>query len=78
MQDFDIWHNLPKLEIPTLIIRGMETDTFRKNAARLVKRKQPNVKIESLEKSTHILPLERPKEVFDIMQTFLEETLKFS
>jgi pimeloyl-ACP methyl ester carboxylesterase len=75
MHDFDILRNLPKLEVPTLIIRGAETDTFLESAARLVKRKQPKVRVEALEKSTHILPLERPKEVFDIMQSFLKEVL---
>ncbi len=72
MHDFDIWRNLPKLEVPTLIIRGAETDTFLEDAARLVKRKQPKVRIEALGQSTHILPLERPKEIFEIMQSFLK------
>ncbi|MFT3895135.1 MAG: alpha/beta hydrolase [Anaerolineales bacterium] len=72
MHDFDIWRDLPKLEVPTLFIRGVETDTFLEDAARLVKRKQPKARIEALEKSTHILPLERPQEVFDIMQSFLK------
>ena len=75
MQDMDIWNDIHKLEVPTLIIRGKETDTFLESAAKLVKRKQPKVKIEALEKSTHILPLERPKEVFDIMHSFLQEVL---
>lgn len=73
LHDFDIWRSLPKLETPTLILRGAETDTFLENAARLVKKKQPKVRIEALEKSTHLLPLERPKEVFDIMQSFLRD-----
>lgn len=72
MHDHDIWRNLPKLNIPTLIIRGAETDTFLKDAAKLVKRKQPKVRIEALGQSTHILPLERPKEVFEMMQSFLK------
>ncbi len=73
MHDFDIWRDLPKLEVPTLIIRGAETDTFLEDAAKLVKRKQPKVRIEALSKSTHLLPLEHPKEVFEIMQSFLKE-----
>ncbi len=73
MHDFDILRDLPKLEMPTLFIRGRETDTFFESTARLIKRKQPNVRVETLEKSTHLLPLERPKEVFDIMQSFLKE-----
>lgn len=72
MHDFDILRDLPKLEVPTLFIRGTETDTFLEDAARLVKRKQPKVKVEALDKSTHLLPLERPKEVFEIMQSFLK------
>jgi pimeloyl-ACP methyl ester carboxylesterase len=76
MHDIDIWRDLPKLDVPTLFIRGAETDTFMQDAARLVKRKQPKAWVETLEKSTHLLPLERPQEVFDIMQSFLN-TLEF-
>jgi len=72
LQDFDIWRELPKLEVPTLFIRGAETDTFLEDAARLVKRKQPKMRVEALPQSTHLLPLERPKEVFEIMQVFLK------
>jgi pimeloyl-ACP methyl ester carboxylesterase len=78
LRDFDIWRALPKLEVPTLFIRGAETDTFLENAAKFVKRKQPRSQVETLPKSTHLLPLERPQEVFDIMQTFLKETRKVS
>jgi pimeloyl-ACP methyl ester carboxylesterase len=72
LRDFDIWRALPRLNVPTLFIRGAETDTFWEAAARLVKRKQPKAKMETLERSTHLLPLERPKEVFDIIQSFLK------
>ncbi len=73
LRDFDLWRELPKLEVPTLIIRGAETDTFLPNAANLVKRKQPKVKIETLEKSTHILPIEHPQKIFEIINEFLKE-----
>lgn len=75
MQDFDIWNNLHFLQVPTLFLRGAETDTFLEDAATLVKLKCPNAKVKTLEKSTHILPLERPKEVFEIIQSFLTEVL---
>lgn len=71
-RDFDIWHDLPKLDVPTLFIRGTETDTFLEDTAKLVKQKQPKVRVEALEKSTHLLPLEHPKEVFEIIQAFLK------
>lgn len=72
MHDFDIWRDLPKLQVPTLFVRGAETDTFREKAAKLVKRKQPKAWVETLDRSTHLLPLERPREVFNIMQSFLK------
>jgi pimeloyl-ACP methyl ester carboxylesterase len=73
LRDFDLWRDLPKLKVPTLIIRGAETDTFLKNAAKLVKKKNQKIQIETLEKSTHILPLEYPQEVFKLMQAFLSD-----
>src|SRR6266508_455012 len=76
LRDFDIWRGLPKLEVPTLFIRGAETNTFLESAAMLIKRMQPKAWVTTLDKSTHLLPLERPQEVFDMMQSFLKETLK--
>jgi len=73
--DFDIWRDLPKLQVPTLFIRGAQTDTFFEKAAKLVKRRQPKAWVERLDKSTHLLPLERPDKVFHIMQSFLKEVL---
>ena len=75
LRDFDIWNGLKNLTVPTLFIRGAESDTFLEDAERLVKQKQPKVRVEALPQSTHLLPLERPKEVFDIMQSFLKEVL---
>ena len=76
LYDLDIWRDLPALEVPTLFLRGAETDTFLERAAKLVIRKQPKARVVTLDKSTHLLPLERPHEVFDIVQSFLDETLR--
>lgn len=73
LQDFDIWNNLQNLKVPALFIRGEETDTFLEDAASLLKQKQPQARVEALPQSTHLFPLERPKEVFEIMQSFLKE-----
>jgi pimeloyl-ACP methyl ester carboxylesterase len=75
LQDFDIWRDLPKLEVPTLFIRAEESDTFLEGAARLVKQKQPRARVETVPQSTHLLPLEHPKTVFDIMHSFLKEVV---
>lgn len=72
LRDFDLWRGLPNLQVPTLIIRGAETDTFLQKAGELVKRKNSKIQVETLEKSSHLLPLERPQEVFEMMQEFLK------
>lgn len=74
-RDWDLWARISRLEIPTLIIRGAETDTFWVSTARMVRKKNRRIKIVDLEKSTHLLPLERPREVFDITHSSLEEVL---
>jgi pimeloyl-ACP methyl ester carboxylesterase len=71
LQDFDIWRELPGLQVPALFLRGAETDTFLENAAELVRRRQPRARVEVIDTSTHILPLERPEQVFERMQAFL-------
>ncbi len=71
LRDFDLWRNLPNLKIPTLIIRGAQTDTFLEKAAKLVIKKNPNIKIQTLDNATHILPLEHPQEVFESINKFL-------
>ena len=72
-RDMDIWRGLPKLVVPTLIVRGAETDTFWEQTGSLAKRRQPRLQLETLEKSTHLLPLERPVEVSEIILSFLQE-----
>jgi pimeloyl-ACP methyl ester carboxylesterase len=66
-----LWHDLPKLKVPLLIIRGAETDTFFESAGKLVKKKLPSAKVISIPKSTHLLPLEEPKAVRDEIIKFL-------
>ena len=71
-RDWDLWSNIPKLTIPTLIIRGAQTDTFWASTARAIQARNPNIQVTSIDNTTHLLPLERPEEVFDRLQTFLE------
>jgi pimeloyl-ACP methyl ester carboxylesterase len=73
--DMDIWCGLPNLKVPTMIIRGAETDTFWEQTGRLARRKQPKVRVETLEKSTHLVALEQPSEVSKRIQSFFEENV---
>lgn len=71
MRDYDLWRGIASFDIPTLIIRGDETDTFLPDAEKLVRKKNPKIKIHTMQKATHILPLEHPQEVAEIIKDFL-------
>jgi len=58
-----------------LILRGAETDTFLEPTARLLQRRAPHVQVQTLEKTTHLLPLERPQAVAEAIRSFLKTTL---
>jgi pimeloyl-ACP methyl ester carboxylesterase len=74
-RDMDIWKGLAGLNMPLLIIRGAETDTFWASTARRVHQKAPQARIVTIPQSTHLVPLERPAEVYQAIQEFLQETL---
>jgi pimeloyl-ACP methyl ester carboxylesterase len=76
--DWDLWQSIPRLNIPTLILRGRETDTFWESTARSVRKRNPKINIVTLERSTHLLPLEKPQEVFNVTQSFLEDVRRKS
>lgn len=71
-RDMDIWRCLPTIKPSTLILRGMETDTFWAKTERLVKRRQPNIQINTIANATHLVPLEQPKVVSELIHGFLE------
>ncbi|GAB4500950.1 MAG: alpha/beta hydrolase [Anaerolineales bacterium] len=69
--DMELWRGLKTLKIPTLIVRGAETDTFLPAAARRVQRLNPAIQIISVARSTHLVPLEQPQAVAEAMRDFL-------
>jgi pimeloyl-ACP methyl ester carboxylesterase len=73
-RDMDIWRALPKCNVPTLIIRGAETDTFWKSTARKVTRLNPSIRVETIEQATHLVALERPQEVAELILAFSKES----
>jgi len=74
-RDMDIWRALSGLKVPLLIIRGAETETFWSSTAQKVLRKIPSARIVTIPKATHLVPLERPDEVFQGIQEFIQEIL---
>ncbi|NCP86225.1 MAG: hypothetical protein CO094_09435 [Anaerolineae bacterium CG_4_9_14_3_um_filter_57_17] len=70
-RDMELWRDLKALKTPTLILRGAETDTFLASTARRVQRANPAIRIETIPKSTHLIPLEQPEAVATQIQGFL-------
>jgi pimeloyl-ACP methyl ester carboxylesterase len=70
-RDMELWRALPQLKIPTLIVRGAQTDTFVESSARRVKRLNPSIRVEALEQASHLVPLEQPQEVSEIIFNFV-------
>jgi pimeloyl-ACP methyl ester carboxylesterase len=69
--DADIWNGLPRLQVPALLIRGSQTDTFWSHTARLVEKRNPAMKTVTIPDSTHLVALERPEEVAAVAHEFL-------
>lgn len=72
-RDLELWKGLRSLKKPLLIIRGAETDTFLEATGQRVMRTNPAVRVETVQKSTHLVPMERPEETFKLIQNFLTE-----
>jgi pimeloyl-ACP methyl ester carboxylesterase len=70
--DWDLWSELPHLSVPTLMIRGAESDTFRVSAVRYVLAANPRIKVVTVQGATHLLPLERPEAVARLVGEFLQ------
>jgi len=73
--DLDLWRDLSKIKTPVLVVKGEETDTFLASAANLLKKRLPTSKLVTVEKTTHLVPLEKPGQVNKIIVDFLQENL---
>lgn len=72
-RDLEFWKGLRSLKVPLIIIRGAETDTFFATTGQRVVRTNPSIRVETIQKATHLVPLERPLETIDIIQSFLAD-----
>lgn len=62
-RDMELWRALADLTPPLHIVRGDSTDTFYAKTGELVQKKLPSATVATIPKSTHLVPLERPREV---------------
>lgn len=72
-RDLDIWRKIKDLQVPTLFIRGAQSDTFWAKTAARVQRANPKVKMEAIEKAGHLVPLEEPEKVSRLIIEFASQ-----
>lgn len=72
-RDMELWQGLKNLAVPTLILRGAESDTFTQKTAQSVARITPRARIEAVAQSSHLMPMERPETVSRLVQDFLAQ-----
>jgi pimeloyl-ACP methyl ester carboxylesterase len=71
--DLDIWRALPSLRPPLFIIRGALSNTFREKTARMLNNRLPSAEILSIPDATHLVPLEYPERVTELILEFLDQ-----
>jgi len=71
--DLELWRALKRIPVPTLFLRGAETDTFSASAGQRVERLNPAIRVETIPQSTHLLALERPAEIADKIVQFFHD-----
>ncbi len=69
-KDLDIWAGLRALTIPTLIIRGVETDTFWQTTGKQVQSLNAGIRVVAIPDATHLVPMERAEEVARAIREF--------
>lgn len=66
------WRRLRSVPVPTLVLRGGDTDTLTPEALERVRRTIPGVRTEELPGTTHLFPLEQPEECARRILAFLD------
>ena len=57
----NVWRSLRSVTVPSLVMRGGDTDTLTPEALLRVRRTIPGVRTEELPDTTHLFPLEQPE-----------------
>ncbi len=69
--DWDLWSKIGDLKVPTLFLRGAETDTFFARTAEMVRQRNLSIQTQTIPDATHLVPMERPDEVAAAIRQFI-------
>lgn len=67
----NIWSIIPQLTVPTLAVRGSESDTLVSAAWELWQTKQPEAFFVEMAGAGHLLPMEKPIELANLIAQFV-------
>jgi pimeloyl-ACP methyl ester carboxylesterase len=67
-----VWHDVPHLRTPALVIRGEHSSTFLPAAQARLARQLPGARYATIPEAGHLLPMERPAETGRAIQEFVE------
>jgi pimeloyl-ACP methyl ester carboxylesterase len=71
-----VWERLREVKVPTLVMRGGDSDTLTPEALERVRRTLPGVRTEELPGTTHLFPLEQPEECVRRILGFLDTVVR--
>ena len=69
--DMYIWNNIKHLKVPCLIIRAEESNAFLDSSKERISKLNPQIKFHTIKNSTHLFPLEYPKETVNVINSFI-------
>lgn len=69
----DVWHYIPMLHQPTLVLYGAESDTFLAAAVKRFKAKVPTATFRRLEHTSHFVPMEQPEQSAETILSFVKD-----
>ena len=69
----DVWSEISRVKVPVLVLRGEDSDTFTAGAARKFEQKAPNGVCRIVEQTGHMLPMQRPEVVAEMIREWLRE-----
>ena len=78
MQNWDRQHDLQKIISKTLIVWGTEDRSYTREQVELLNHKIPNSKLEFIAEASHSIHDEKPAELAEILQKFLNGTLEMN
>ena len=70
-----VWKNLARVSCPVLVLRGGNSDTLEGEILERIARMMPRCQAVTVPSVGHLLPLEEPERVAEIVRAFLEKVL---